>query len=234
MDIVIASYNQQNYLSDAIESVLSQVRKGWDLLIIVDDGSTDNSLAIARSYEKENIDDQLNPKIKVISQVNKGLASARNTGIMNSDADWILFLDADDMLVEGGLKKIRDTIKDHPEADIVSGSFKSFGTSNQEFILMPNPTLEDFKTGNRIGSSSAVRTSALRAVGGYSPRMVEGYEDMHLWVNLLTRGSKIVTIPEIVWLYRTKPESMWTSSLNYHQKLLAQINKDMPMAYINY
>ena len=227
MTIIIPSFDQELYLSEAIESVLDQNVQAE--LIIVDDGSTDNSLAIAKKYETDRPD-----VIRVISQVNKGLASARNTGIMNAKYDWCLFLDSDDMLADGGLEKIIKTINDHPEVDIVSGSFKTFGTSNQEIILMPNPVLNDFRTGNRIGSSSAVRTSALKAVGGYSSRMVEGYEDLHLWVNLLTRGSKIVTIPEVVWLYRTKPESMWTDSLKYHAKLLAQINKDMPEAQLKF
>src|SRR3990167_779686 len=227
MTIIIPSFDQELYLSEAIESVLDQNVQAQ--LIIVDDGSTDNSLAIAKKYETDRPD-----VIRVISQVNKGLSSARNTGIMNAKYDWCLFLDSDDMLADGGLEKIIKTINDHPEVDIVSGSFKTFGTSNQEIILMPNPVLNDFRTGNRIGSSSAVRTSALKAVGGYSSRMVEGYEDLHLWVNLLTRGSKIVTIPEVVWLYRTKPESMWTDSLKYHAKLLAQINKDMPQAQLQF
>ena len=227
MTIIIPSFDQELYLSEAIESVLDQNVQAE--LIIVDDGSTDNSLAIAKKYETDRPD-----VIRVISQVNKGLSSARNTGIMNAKYDWCLFLDSDDMLADGGLEKIIKTINDHPEVDIVSGSFKTFGTSNQEIILMPNPVLNDFRTGNRIGSSSAVRTSALKAVGGYSSRMVEGYEDLHLWVNLLTRGSKIITIPEVVWLYRTKPESMWTDSLKYHAKLLAQINKDMPEAQLKF
>ena len=227
ISIIVPVFNQAKYFNDCIDSILDQKVQGE--IIIVNDGSNDGSVEIAQKYEKDRPD-----VIKVVNQVNKGLASARNTGIMNAKYDWCLFLDSDDMLADGGLEKIIKTINDHPEVDIVSGSFKTFGTSNQEIILMPNPVLNDFRTGNRIGSSSAVRTSALKAVGGYSSRMVEGYEDLHLWVNLLTRGSKIVTIPEVVWLYRTKPESMWTDSLKYHAKLLAQINKDMPQAQLQF
>lgn len=227
ISIIVPAYNVQEYLADCIDSILDQNIQGE--LIIVNDGSTDNTQEIAERYASERPD-----IIRVIHQVNKGLASARNTGIMNAQSDWCLFLDADDMLADNGLEKIVKAIKDNPDCSIVSGSFKTFGNTNQEVILMPNPTLEDFKTGNRIGSSSAVRTSMLKAVGGYSPRMVEGYEDLHLWVNLLIRGLKIKTIPEIVWLYRTKPQSMWTESVNHHAKLLAQINKDMPEANLNF
>lgn len=219
ISVIIPVFNMEQYLAEAIESVLDQDVQGE--LIVVDDGSTDGSLEIARKYP-----------VRVISQVNKGLASARNTGIMNAQGDWCLFLDADDKLAKSGLDKIVEAI--NPEVDIVSGSFKTFGTSNQEIILMPDPKLEDFRTGNRIGSSSAVRRLALLAVGGFSPRMVEGWEDLHLWTNLLTKGSKIITIPEIVWLYRTKENSMWTNSEKYHDKLLAQINNDFPNAHLSF
>lgn len=216
MIIGIASYNQQEYLSEAIESALDQTVNCK--IIVCNDGSTDNSLEIARKYP-----------VRVIDQVNKGLALARNTIIMNSDDDFILFLDADDMLLETAVQRIEETIDENPDADIIAPSFKTFGTSNEQVILMPNPVLEDFKTGNRIGYCSAIRKSALLEVGGYSPRMVEGWEDYHLWFNLLTRGKKIVTIPEVLWLYRTKEKSMWKDSVEHSDKLWAQIKKDFPI-----
>ena len=90
ISIIIPCYNQAEYLPQAIESALNQ-KTGEDFeVIVVNDGSTDNSLEIAKSYKG----------IKVISQVNKGLSSARNTGIMNAIGDYILFLDADDNFYE--------------------------------------------------------------------------------------------------------------------------------------
>lgn len=230
ISIIVPSYNQQEYLADCIDSLLDQNVHGE--IIIVDDGSTDGSLDIAKKYESERPD-----VVKVVSQVNKGLASARNTGIMNASWGWCLFLDADDMMADGGLEKLLKKIKevDPLGIDVVSGSFKTFGTSSYEVKLIPRPTLEDFRLGNRIGSSTAVRKSALLKVGGFSPRMAKGYEDMHLWVNLLSRGSMIVTIPDIVWLYRTKEKSMWKDiTPEMHSELLAQINKDFPNANIKY
>jgi GT2 family glycosyltransferase len=93
---------------------------------------------------------------------------------------------------------------------------------------MPNPTLEDFKTGNRIGYCSAIKRSKLLEIGGYSPRMTTGYEDLHLGFNLLNRGAKIITIPEILWLYRTKEKSMIHDAIKHHAELMAQIHKDFP------
>lgn len=226
ISFVIPSYNQVQYLPDAIDSILSQLNPVWDELIIVDDGSTDRSLEVAKKYELDN--DELNPAIKVISQVNKGLASARNTGIMNAKEEWIWPLDADDILKDGAIKKMKEVIMTTPGADIVAPSFKTFGTSNQEIILMKDPKLKDFKLGNKIPYFSAIKKSKLLEVGGYSPRMTFGYEDLHLWINLLVRGAKIETIPEALVLYRTKPQSMYTDALSHHAQLLVQINKDFP------
>jgi glycosyltransferase involved in cell wall biosynthesis len=215
--IIIPSYNQQEYLCDAIDSALAQPVSE---VIVIDDGSTDNSLAIARGYEKHGV--------KVISQVNKGLASARNTGIMNAQGSWILPLDADDILLDECVEKIIETISRY-SPDIVSASFREFGVRNTNIVLMDNPTIEDFVTGNRVGYCSAIKKSILQAVGGYSPRMDKGYEDYHLWFNLLSRGYSIKTIPEMLWLYRTKEESMITESQKHHNELMAQINKDFKL-----
>lgn len=209
--IIIPSYNQAEFLPDAIESALIQPESE---VIVIDDGSTDNSLEIARRYP-----------VKVISQVNKGLASARNTGIMVAKGDFVLPLDADDILLDNCVDKLISVIAE-TNADIVAPSFKEFGISQANVVLQP-ATLEDFRTGNRIGYCSAIRKSALLNVGGYNPKMVEGYEDLHLTMNLLTRGYRLEVIPDILWLYRTKLESMYTKiTPEIHQKLLAQINKD--------
>src|SRR3990167_3565180 len=112
ISVIIPCYNMQEFLSDSIESVLTQTVKPHEILII-DDGSTDNSLVIAKSYEAQGV--------KVISQVNKGLASARNTGLMNATGDYILPLDSDDMFLDTCIEKITKVIEE-TNADIIAPS----------------------------------------------------------------------------------------------------------------
>jgi len=214
--ISISSYNQAEWLKEAIESAINQTIPCE--VLVIDDGSTDNSLEIAKRYE---------PMVRVISQVNKGLSSARNTGIMNAKGEYFLPLDSDDILEPQTAERILQTFK-KTGADIVAPSMQCFGRASETIILMPNPTLEDFKTGNRIPYCSAVKTSLLKEVGGYSPKMTVGYEDYHLWFNLLNRGAKIETIPEPLFNYRTKEQSMWHDAVKHHETLMAQINKDFP------
>lgn len=212
--IVIPSYNQQDFLPSAIESALEQKCE----VIVVDDGSTDNSLEIARNYATTHT-------LKVISQKNKGLASARNTGIMCSTSDRILFLDADDILLEDAVE-ILNRVMDDTGADVVCPSLKEFGLSEAIIQLLPSPKLEDFNVGNRLGYLALFKRDVLCEVGGYSPRMTWGWEDLHLWYDLLHRDKNIVTIPDVLWLYRTKEHSMIYDANAHAPELEAQLVKD--------
>src|SRR3990167_10239732 len=174
ISVVVPCFNQSQYLAECIESVLAQTHKPHEI-IVISDGSQDETRYIAKQY----------PEVKYIEQVNKGLASARNTGIMNMTGDWFYPLDSDDKMLENCLKVISDTITNNPDADIVAPSFNCFGKYDSEVILMPNPQLQDFKfvngqPQNRIGYFSAIKKEALLEVGGYNPKMIWGYEDYDL------------------------------------------------------
>mgnify|MGYP001608057702 FL=1 len=222
ISIGIPAYNQGQYLAECIESVLNQTVSPHEI-IVCNDGSQDDTRYIAKQYS-----------VKYIEQVNKGLASARNTMIMNMTGDFFFPLDSDDKMVPNCLERISKAIEENPDADIVAPSFKCFGKYDSEIILMPNPTLEDFKPVdfktpiNRIGYFSAIKKEALLEVGGYSPKMTWGWEDYHLTINLLAVGKKIVTIPEILVYYRTKEESMITVANAHASELMNQIYKDFP------
>lgn len=216
--IGVPCYNGAEYISDALESALSQTVKAE--IIVVNDGSTDGSSEIAKKFG-----------VKVIDQVNKGLPSARNTIIMNMTGDYLLPLDADDILKDNAVERIEQVIKE-TGADIVAPSFKEFGISNREVNLgSVTPSLADFKTANRIGYFSAIKKEALLECGGYSPRMKFGYEDFAIWFDLLTRGKKLVVIPDRLVLYRTKEKSMIHDALAHHDELIAQIVKDFPQVW---
>lgn len=228
--VVIPSFQQAEYLPIAVDSVLHQTKTPAEL-IIVEDGSTDNSLAIAKRYQGSQCTKNGEYfKVKVISQVNKGLASARNTGIMNSFGDYIAFLDADDFYLENYIERVSEVIK-RTKADIIAPSFRCFGLGSQDIVLMSNPTIEDFKQANRIGYCSVVKKKALLEVGGFNPKMIYGWEDYDLWFDLLKRGKKLITIPEVLWCYRTKEKSMWGDSLNHKDYLQNQLKLNHPSVF---
>lgn len=214
--IIIPLFNQAHFVREAVESALAQTVPCE--VIIVNDGSTDGGRFVADEYAERGV--------RVIHQVNKGLASARNTGIMNATGEFILPLDADDKLLPTAVERMEKVFDEIKDADIVAPSFSMFGASEGDVILMMRPTAQDFRGGNRIGYCSMFRRKDALAVGGYSPKMVWGYEDLHLWINLLSLGKKIYTIPEPLWMYRRTPGSMIDSAQQHHNELMGQIAKD--------
>jgi len=227
ISIVIPSFNQSEYLEDAIESCYNQSMPACEILVI-DDGSSDDSLEVARRYEFREFPGVESP-VRVISQVNKGLPSARNTGIMNAKGDYIQFLDADDMLMENALARIHQEIV-QTNADIVAPSFKEFGKSERDVILA-GFTMDDLKLANRLGYFSCVRKSALLEVGGYNPKMKWGWEDWDLWFDLFKRGKTIAVIQEILVKYRVKEKSMLYEANQHAEELYAQIKKNHPSLF---
>lgn len=214
--IIIPSYNQEATLFETIESALAQTVPCE--IIVVNDGSTDGTKFVLDEYAD---------RVKVIHQSNRGLPSARNTGIMNATGDYILPLDSDDILEPNCVERIEQVAAD-TDADVISPSFKTFGMQETLMLLMMRPTIDDFKSGNRVGYCSAIKRSVLLECGGYSAKMVYGYEDLALWIDLLRRNKTIVTIPEYLWRYRTKPLSMITTAQAHHQELMNQIYLDNP------
>src|SRR5690554_6463831 len=91
ISILMPVFNAEKWLSETIESVLAQVYSNWEL-IIVDDGSSDSSFAVAQSFAKKD------SRIKVYKQENKGACAARNTAFELSKGEYIQYLDADDLL----------------------------------------------------------------------------------------------------------------------------------------
>ncbi|WP_113923031.1 glycosyltransferase [Cognataquiflexum aquatile] len=113
VSVIIPCYNHGRYLAEAIQSVLNQTYK-WIEIIVVDDGSTDNTKHVAESF----------PNVKYVFQENQGLSAARNTGILNSVGDYLVFLDADDLLVVDAIEFNINFLSENPELAFVSGAYQ--------------------------------------------------------------------------------------------------------------
>ena len=110
ISIIIPVYNVEQYIKNCLESVINQTYDNWEI-ILIDDGSTDNSKAI---YE--------NIAIKKFKQTNKGVSAARNLGIEKAQGDYIVFLDADDWIEKNFLERMLEVIENE-DADIVQCNF---------------------------------------------------------------------------------------------------------------
>ncbi len=114
--VVIPLYNKENFISQTLTSVLNQSFSDFEV-VIVNDCSTDNSVAIVNQFK--------DPRIRLIHhQKNSGLSASRNTGIKNSVANYIAFLDADDLWKVDFLKTIHFLIQEYPEADFFGTKYE--------------------------------------------------------------------------------------------------------------
>lgn len=118
ISVIIPTYNHAEYLRSSIGSVLSQSYGKFEI-IVVDDGSTDNTCEIVEWHCK--------PSIRYIKQQNRGLAAARNRGIGECRGDYVAFLDADDRFLPHHLQVSIDTIREHPHVGFVCGNIRTFG-----------------------------------------------------------------------------------------------------------
>lgn len=228
ISIVIPAYQQAEYLEDCIESCYNQSYPVHEI-IVVNDGSTDNTREIAERYMFKDFP-LIDSPVKVINQVNKGLSAARNAGIAMATGDYVLPLDADDMLMENAIEVITRKILE-TGCDVIAPSFREFGKSDREVILQQVSDVKEFLSGNRLGYFSAIRRSVLLEIGGYSPRMTWGFEDLHLWFDIFTRNKSLAVIPDVLVKYRVKETSMITTANQHAQELWGQIQKDFPYLF---
>src|SRR5215207_9860716 len=113
VSVVIPCYNQAHFLGEAIESVLDQSYPNFEI-IVVDDGSPDDTSEVAGRY----------PEVRLVRQENRGLAGARNAGLSYSEGEYVVFLDADDRLLPEALEAGLKCLKAHSECAFASGRYR--------------------------------------------------------------------------------------------------------------
>jgi glycosyltransferase involved in cell wall biosynthesis len=170
--VVIPLYNKEKHIGNTIRSVLSQKFQDFEL-VIVNDGSTDNSLNIVRAFPDK--------RIKIFSKLNGGVSSARNYGVKRTTCDYIAFLDADDEWSPDYLKEMKDLIYKHPFCGLYTSGYKIVDKLGVYHIgkQVPEGVVKDyFKTEfhheiTRL-SATVVHKPAFRMAGGFPVGMLGG------------------------------------------------------------
>ncbi|MBE0414739.1 glycosyltransferase [Yoonia sp.] len=166
VSVIIPAYNAEKYLEEAVASVLRQSVPPVEILI-VDDGSTDRTLAIAQGLAAQHA------QITVLTRPNGGSGPARNTGIAQASGEYLLFLDADDRLHENAIRDHLRAFADRPEAVMVFGANDVIDA--QGVLINPNPTpvedvtLEDLAMRvTPCPSQCLYRRAAVLKINGYN------------------------------------------------------------------
>lgn len=211
VSVVIPCYNQGEFIDEAVESVLNQTCRDFEI-IIVDDGSTDEGTRLKlRGYDR--------PMTRVVHTRNMGLPSARNNGIREAKGEFILPLDADDRIGAAYLEEALKIFEARPNAGIVYCEAAYFGTKDGAWDT-GQFSLERILVENIIFCSALFRKADWEKAGGYRPNMVYGFEDWDFWLSLLDLGREAYKVPRKLFFYRTKDSSMVAEMDKYRRSAM--------------
>lgn len=225
VSVVIPVFNGAKFIASTIRAVLQQTYKSYEI-IIVDDGSTDSTLVELLEFSKF---------IKIISIENGGVSNARNVGIKASEADYIAFLDADDLWSADKLSRQMKVFDDYPDVGLCccnyiqeSNCIKHFDLFSQENVItldlpMRQRTTEALINSNFIGTCSNViiKKSILNMVGLFDVSLKQA-EDYDLWIrcSLVTNFFLMSDVLMRKINHETNLTNNQLETWKYHEKVL--------------
>ncbi|TAH21991.1 MAG: glycosyltransferase [Cytophagales bacterium] len=217
----MSAYNAEKYIAIAIESVLAQTFQDFEF-IIVDDGSKDNTLAIAKHYQAQDT------RIVIDSHENMGLGNSLNRGMGMAKGEWIARMDADDIMLPHRLEEQVKYLRQHPEVGVLSCWAYYIGHQGKIIGKLKSPTdlnnpqdsqryLEQNKVIYILHPGTIMKKEVVLRIGGYKP--IAPSQDIDLWNRLVEHGVVIICTNQILMQYRIHEDSITTSqhinSLNY-------------------
>lgn len=186
VSVVIPVYNGERYLASTLDSVWAQDYRPIEV-IVVDDGSIDNSAAIAQSYQD----------VRYIYQPNQGVAVARNRGIAAAQGEFISFLDQDDMWTPNKLRVQMDHLLKNPDLGYVIAKQRIFLEPGTE---VPSWFREKFLHGDQMGflpSTLVARASVFRQIGSFDPAY-KNASDVQWFFQAKDAGIPMAVLPEVL------------------------------------
>jgi glycosyltransferase involved in cell wall biosynthesis len=219
--VLMPAYNAGKYIGEAIASVLDQSFADFELLI-VNDGSTDETVEVIRSFT--------DPRIALINQENKGIAAALNAGLVGARAPYIARFDADDICYPHRLKTQYEFITDYPEYSVI-GSGADYVDAGGHYIFTHHPAghlneeIQQLKYSvcPFIHSSVFYKKEVILNNGGYNEHAYT-YEDHFLWANIL-KNEKACNLSQALIKVRLNPESV-TIDEKWHSRRFLSIKYD--------
>lgn len=187
---VVPLYNKEKYIVKTLNALLEQDYENFEILVI-NDGSTDSSLSLAKSVNSE--------KIRIISKPNGGVSSARNLGIKEANGEWIIFFDADDEIYSNALSEYVYMINHFPDASVVLSSYdtsyKNFSSKKRYHICNDyfHENIKYYAVGGFLLAWTGVvcaKKDCLISLKGFNEIYTHG-EDQDMWYRLVSNYKTI-------------------------------------------
>jgi len=198
--IIIPCYNSAPYIAETIASVLAQSSPA-DEVLVIDDGSTDDSAAIIGQYAGS---------ITLLSQSNAGVSAARNHGLRHATSEHVLFLDADDTLAPDALERLRAAVCHSPQSVMLMGWYEFGdhvkGRTGPHVYRINNFFPEIIKANFGPNHTRLVPRQAALLAGGF-PEGMRIYEDWHFWTRVALLGTPLVALDYVGANYRRHDSS---------------------------
>jgi glycosyltransferase involved in cell wall biosynthesis len=192
VSIVILCHNYGRYLAEAIESALAQDYPKLEL-IVVDDGSTDDSLEVASRY---------GDRLKMLTQENQGLARTCNRGVREATGELFVFLSADDRLEPSYVSELIAALERQPNAWFAYCAARLFGAESGVMPSRPFSAFSLIRGRNYINGSALTRRAEYLEAGGYPEDLGEGaFDDWDFWLTMVEHGNRgtYVSKPLLHW-----------------------------------
>lgn len=199
ISVLMPCFNHGAFIDEAIASVEAQTCQDFEM-VIVDDGSTDRATI-------DKLSRCAGPRTMVLRTENRGLPAARNHAARHASGEFYCALDADDRLAPSWFEKAVRALDQRPSLAFVSHWLETFG--DERWTWTPERCdLPSLLARNAVNGAALVRRAAFAAVGGYDETMRDGCEDWDFWLRLVEQGFAGDIIPEVLFYYRRRRESM--------------------------
>lgn len=217
VSVIIPFYNAHEHLRETVESVISQDYSNWEI-VIANDGSKPPSI-------EEVLIGLSPPNVRIVNhETNKGLPIARNTAFYESKGEFVLPLDADDLISPSFLTETVKVLIEDPECSAVFTQVQMFG--EMDLVWVPEADMVKLMCGMPIQSTVLFRRAVFDGVGGYNTT-IRNAPDVDFWIRVLAKGFKLRRVEKPLYLYRKLVESLSTEGQLTEVVDLAKANEEL-------
>ncbi len=246
ISVIIPLYNKAPYVEKAIQSVFAQTYTDWEL-IVIDDGSTDNSVSVVEAMHCITCSD----KVRLNQQKNVGVSTTRNRGVEMAQGEYVCFLDADDWWDEHFLEEMHKAIEAYPEVGIIGTNYWYVKNGRQRvcvkdmqagYIDYVKAYLHQMQVSGGMPlwtGAICIRKDVFLAIGGFNPQLCLG-EDFDLWIRI-ANDYKVAFVDKPLAYYNQDVEVVnratyslrdpYTTELMQYEHYL-QLYADSPMLHV--